>query len=84
VGSTMHWGPDSGHNKYPLTHWERNTAPGQGFNGDFHNYQVEWTPGKILIFTNYVNSFTGRKIQEYCLNESLIFIKRNIMSHTLS
>jgi len=50
VGSTMHWGPDPGHNKYPLTHWERNTAPGQGFNGDFHNYQVEWTPGKISVF----------------------------------
>jgi hypothetical protein len=42
----MHWGTDFNHNKYGLTHWERNTAPGQGFNGDFHNYQVEWTPGK--------------------------------------
>lgn len=23
VGSTLHWGPDGGNNRYYLTHWEK-------------------------------------------------------------
>ncbi|XP_059491029.1 uncharacterized protein LOC132205777 [Neocloeon triangulifer] len=47
ISSTMHWGPDPGHNRYYQTHWERNSAAGNGYNNDFHLYQVEWTPDYI-------------------------------------
>ncbi|KAJ8916920.1 hypothetical protein NQ315_013391 [Exocentrus adspersus] len=45
VGSTMHWGPNYNVNKFLLTHWEQNNDA--GYDVDFHNYQLEWTPEKI-------------------------------------
>jgi hypothetical protein len=46
TGSTLHFGPYVGLNAYEKAHFERNSAAGQGFDKDFHNYQMEWTPGK--------------------------------------
>ncbi|XP_065350575.1 beta-1,3-glucan-binding protein-like [Cloeon dipterum] len=54
VGSTMHWGPDPSFNRWYLTHWERNTEPGNGYNNDFHLYQVEWTPDYIKFSVDNV------------------------------
>jgi beta-glucanase (GH16 family) len=34
-------------NGWLKTHFEKNTEPGQGWNMDFHHYQVEWTPENI-------------------------------------
>ncbi|CAB3363618.1 Hypothetical predicted protein [Cloeon dipterum] len=56
VSSTMHWGPDFAHNRYYLTHWERNSVP--GFNNDFHLYQVEWTPDYIKFSVDNVEQGT--------------------------
>lgn len=39
-------GPQWPHNGYEQTSWRRNTVP--GYNADFHLYQVEWTPGKLV------------------------------------
>jgi len=46
-GSTLHFGVDYIINGQQYTHVQKNTAPGQGFNADFHTYGVEWTPEKI-------------------------------------
>jgi len=43
VCSTLHFGPD-GYNGMDKTHWEKNSAPEHGYDGDFHLYQMEWTP----------------------------------------
>jgi hypothetical protein len=45
--STMHWGKDWSSNQYWRTHWERNAVP--GFDAGYHRYQLEWTPGNIII-----------------------------------
>jgi len=47
VGGTLHYGVDYTMNGWPKAHYDKNTAPGQGWNTDFHRYQVEWTPEYI-------------------------------------
>lgn len=47
VGGTLHYGVDYTMNGWPKAHYDKNTAPGQGWNKDFHRYQVEWTPEYI-------------------------------------
>lgn len=49
VGSTLHFGPNPGMNGYAHTVSHRNSAPGNGFNVDFHLYQLEWTPEHITF-----------------------------------
>ncbi|CAD7089076.1 unnamed protein product [Hermetia illucens] len=49
IASTMHFGPDSTANAWPSAHYERNSAPGRGFNQDFHRYQLEWTPDHLTF-----------------------------------
>jgi hypothetical protein len=45
-GSTLHFGPYGELNAYDEAHFETNTPAGQGFDKDFHNFQLEWTPGR--------------------------------------
>ncbi|XP_060532734.1 beta-1,3-glucan-binding protein-like [Cylas formicarius] len=47
VSSTLHWGPNYYYNRYQQTHFEKNSA--QGYDTDFHKYQVEWTPDNIAF-----------------------------------
>jgi len=47
TASTLHFGPDEGYNGFWQAHGERNTAPGQGYDRDFHIYELEWTPSYI-------------------------------------
>lgn len=42
--STIHYGPFDSMDQN--TQFLRNSKPGNGFNNDFHRYQMEWTPGK--------------------------------------
>lgn len=49
-GSTLHFGTEWWNSAWWSTHFERNTASGQGLNRDFHLYQMEWTPGKCAIW----------------------------------
>lgn len=49
MGSTLHYGPDPSLNGWPQAHFSRNTAPGQGWNNDFHRYQMTWTPTSIAF-----------------------------------
>jgi hypothetical protein len=46
VGQTLHFGPSYSNGWY-LAHGEKNTAPGRGYDQDFHVYGVEWTPNNI-------------------------------------
>ncbi|CAH0546482.1 unnamed protein product [Brassicogethes aeneus] len=45
VGSTLHFGPNSNFNRYRLAHFEASLS--EGFNAEFHNYQLSWTPDGI-------------------------------------
>lgn len=45
--STLHWGKSPGENLYQRTQWERRN--GAGFDSDYHNYVVEWTPDYIAF-----------------------------------
>ncbi|XP_050071967.1 beta-1,3-glucan-binding protein-like [Anopheles maculipalpis] len=46
-GSTLHFGPSPTLNGWETTVAYKNTAPGQGWNTGFHNYQLTWTPDFI-------------------------------------
>ncbi|KAJ4427903.1 beta-1,3-glucan-binding protein-like [Periplaneta americana] len=41
--STLHFGPFWPYNGYTHAHFEKNTPAGQGFDKDFHRFQLEWT-----------------------------------------
>lgn len=43
--STLHYGPFASLDEYQTSQYLRNSKPGNGFNNDFHRYQMEWTPG---------------------------------------
>jgi beta-glucanase (GH16 family) len=55
VGHTLHFGPTEALNAWPTTTFTKNTEPGEGWNNNFHNYQMEWNEGDILLifFYNY-------------------------------
>lgn len=58
IGSTLHFGPYPDLNGYPTAHYTRNAAPGNGFNNDFHRYQMEWTPERITFKVDDVETGT--------------------------
>lgn len=58
VASTLHFGPATEFNAYETAHYSRNTAPGQGYNLDFHRYQMEWTPDRITFKIDDVETGT--------------------------
>jgi hypothetical protein len=45
--STLHFGPYWPINGYEKAHFEKRSEPAQGFDEDFHRFQLEWTAGKI-------------------------------------
>jgi beta-glucanase (GH16 family) len=45
TSSTLHFGPFWPLNGYEHAHFEKNTAPGKGFDTDFNLFELEWTPG---------------------------------------
>jgi len=47
AASTLHFGPSPDVNGHMNAHGSKNTAPGNGFDMDYHLYQVEWTPDFI-------------------------------------
>lgn len=47
--SALHFGPFAGLDEYQTSQYMRNAKPGMGFNNDFHRYQMEWTPDKIVF-----------------------------------
>ncbi|XP_049958309.1 beta-1,3-glucan-binding protein-like [Schistocerca serialis cubense] len=44
VGSTLHFGPYYPLDAYKTATFSQNSAAGQGYDKDFHSYQLEWTP----------------------------------------
>jgi hypothetical protein len=48
VGSTLHFGPRWDVNGWSTAHAEKNRSP--GFDRDFHNYKMVWTPERIQFF----------------------------------
>lgn len=43
-GSTLHFGTNWDDNGYSTATYSQRTAPGKGYNMDFHRYQLIWTP----------------------------------------
>ncbi|XP_053401685.1 beta-1,3-glucan-binding protein-like isoform X2 [Mercenaria mercenaria] len=48
VGATLHWGPDSGQNRFLSTH---GTQQGN-WNTGFHTYRLDWTIDHIQVFVD--------------------------------
>ncbi|WAR12517.1 BGBP-like protein [Mya arenaria] len=46
IGSTMHWGPDAGQNKFYLTHGDRDDST---YSTQMHTYCVDWTQDHITV-----------------------------------
>ncbi len=46
MSSTLHFGPAWNNNAYWAAHGEKNTAPGQGYDRDFHIFGMTWTPSE--------------------------------------
>ncbi|KAL9698642.1 hypothetical protein quinque_002083 [Culex quinquefasciatus] len=44
VGQTLHFGPNPWTNGYETSTAVKYSSAGEGFNRDFHRYQLEWTP----------------------------------------
>jgi hypothetical protein len=45
TASTLHFGPYAPANRWQRTHFERRSQPQEGFDRDFHRFQMEWTKG---------------------------------------
>nr|XP_022288633.1 beta-1,3-glucan-binding protein-like [Crassostrea virginica] len=50
IASTLHWGPDSSHNAYYLTHKGKH-ANGGDWHG-WHTYSLEWTDRHIITYVD--------------------------------
>nr|AAZ08499.1 gram negative bacteria binding protein 2 [Nasutitermes magnus] len=50
--STLHFGPFWPLNGYEHAHFEKNSAPNNGFDVDFNRFQLEWTPDYIRFSIN--------------------------------
>lgn len=46
AGSTLHYGPYPELNGWERAHWVRRDS--SGYDSQFHRYQLEWTPGKLM------------------------------------
>ena len=56
TASTLHFGPQpSGpYNGFMMTHTSRNSPVDQGYDRDFHIYELIWTAGKLLLHSIFV------------------------------
>lgn len=54
--SSLHFGPFESLDQYQSALYVRNSKPGNGFNNDFHRYQMEWTPDKIVFSVDDVET----------------------------
>lgn len=46
MGSTLHYGPFWPHNGWWAAHGTKNSPVDQGYDRNFHIYEVMWTPGE--------------------------------------
>lgn len=46
--SSIHFGPFAGLDQ--TSQFIRNSKPGNGFNNEFHRFQMEWTPGNNFYY----------------------------------
>ncbi|KAJ3269754.1 hypothetical protein HDV01_001055 [Terramyces sp. JEL0728] len=51
MGSTLHWGPDYSHNRYPQTH-QTYTLPSGTFADDFHVFGMLWNSTNIITYVD--------------------------------
>lgn len=56
MGSTLHFGPYPSLNGWPTSHYSISSPPGEGWNNDFHKYQMSWSPKGITFSIDDVES----------------------------
>lgn len=69
-GSTLHFGNQPLESAWWTSFFNRRSTPGWGFNREFHNYQMEWTPSM------YINMFLTKvdmKLKQNLLRSLLEF-----------
>lgn len=52
VGSTLHWGPFFGEDKYDMTHGEMKLSDGTDFSEQFHVFGLEWTEDYMKTYVD--------------------------------
>ncbi|KAJ8912606.1 hypothetical protein NQ315_000475 [Exocentrus adspersus] len=50
ISSTLNWGPNKDYNRYEYTSFHKTNE--NGFNSNFHNYQLEWSPEEIIFYVD--------------------------------
>jgi beta-glucanase (GH16 family) len=75
--STLHFGPFWPLNGYENAHFEKNTAPNNGFDTGFNRFQLEWTPG--IDGLTCKNKADSRAIQCMCYKE----VHKSIRDHQI-
>lgn len=58
ISSKLHFGPYGEQDGWTTAQFLRNSKAGNGFNNDFHRYQMEWTPEKITFSVDDVETGT--------------------------
>ncbi|XP_031636941.1 beta-1,3-glucan-binding protein-like [Contarinia nasturtii] len=56
ITSSLHFGPFTSLDLYQSALFVRNAKPGNGFNNEFHRYQMEWTADKIVFSVDDVET----------------------------
>lgn len=51
IASTLHWGPDAGHNCFQKTHGEKYLNQPDGWHG-WHTYSLDWTKDHLRILVD--------------------------------
>lgn len=69
IGSTLHWGPDAGHNCFQKTHGEKYLNQPDGWHG-WHTYSLDWTRDHLSILVDnqeiYRLTTPGNGMYNYC------------------
>uniref|UniRef100_A0A8W8N356 Beta-1,3-glucan-binding protein n=1 Tax=Magallana gigas TaxID=29159 RepID=A0A8W8N356_MAGGI len=69
IGSTLHWGPDAGHNCFQKTHGEKYLNQPDGWHG-WHTYSLDWTRNHLSILVDnqeiYRLTTPGNGMYNYC------------------
>jgi len=68
IGSTLHWGPDVGHNQWYRTHETYTMPNGGNLNQDFHTYGLYWD--EHMLYT-YIDNDTQKILHVNFTSESM-------------
>lgn len=65
VNSMLHFGPYADLDAWQAAQFSRNAKPGNGYNNDFHRFQMEWTPGECTQWNERPDTMADTLIHFY-------------------